>query len=280
MRLVLLILLLLNVMYFGWQHYLPTGNNEDNIVASDPGLEKLVLLHEINQSTGKQVEGEGERLSSVPVIVPTPEPVPEPKTRQEPGSSQLTEKVPEQIPESVPEQPVDQAVDQMKVMEEPAEVEQSLPEEILACYEVGPYKTSNEARPVLELLEADVMKVELLVRPGKISKYWVFLPPQKTLKAATQTVNQLASKGIKDYQILTMAVKKNGISLGLFREKKIAELRVKNIKKLGYAPEISVINKEVTEHWLEVVTDQADKEQQEKLNVIPAGMVNKTPCAQ
>ena len=259
MRLVFLILLLSNAIYFGWQHYLPGGNSGDNFISTDPGLEKLVLLHEVNQLSSKQVDSK--RQSSIPVLAPVPEPTLAP--------------VLEQMPDSVS----DQAIDQVKVMGKPEEVESPLPEERLVCYEVGPYKNDNEARKVLKLLEADVRKVELVVKPRKTSKYWVFLSPQKSLWAARQVVKQLASKGGKDYQIVTIEGKKNGISLGLFRDKKIAELRVKNIKRLGYAPKVNEIKKEIPEHWLEVVIDQADKVQQEKLGIIPEGKVNQTTCS-
>lgn len=228
MRLVFLILLLSNAIYFGWQYYLPAGNNEGDFAASDPGLEKLVLLHEVNQLSDKQVEDK--RQASVPALSPTPKPVPtlepknQPKRQQEPESSQLTEKISEQMPDLASDQAI---IDQVKVMEEPKEAEPSLPEEKLACYEVGPYKSNNEAGQALELLETDVRKIEVIAKPRKVSKYWVFLSPQKSLWAARQTIKQLASKGVKDYQIVTIEGKKNGISLGLYREKKIAELRVK-----------------------------------------------------
>ena len=260
MRLVFLILLLLNAIYFGWQHYLPVGNSEDSFISSDPGLEKLVLLHEVKQSPGKKAEGK--KRSSVPVLSSTPEPVPE------------------QMPDSVSNQSGEQVIDQVKVMKKPEEVERPAPKERLVCYKVGPYKSNDEARRMLDLLKADVKKVELIVKPRKVYKYWVFLSSQKSLKAAKQTVKQLASKGIKDYQILTIAGKKNGISLGLFREKEIAELRVKNIKRLGFAPEISSIDNEGSGHWLKVVINQSDSRQQEKLNIIPRGIVSQTSCVQ
>ena len=272
MRLVFLILLLSNAIYFGWQYYLPAVNYEDNSAASDPGLEKLVLLHEVTQSSDKQVKDK--RQAPAPVLPSTPKPVSEPKKKQEPELSQSTEVMSEQMPDSVSEK----TFDQVKVIEKSKEVEPSLPEEKLACYEVGPYKSNNEARQALEILDVDVRKIGVIAKPRKISKYWVFLAPQKSLWAARQTIKQLASKGVKDYQIVTIEGKKNGISLGLYREKTIAELRVRNIKRLGYAPKVNEIEKKFSEYWLEVVINQLDKDQQERLNVIPEGMLNQTSC--
>lgn len=241
MRLLFLILLLLNLLYFGWQQFQLTGDVE-SFSASDPGLEKLVLLYEAEeQEVEKQIDA-----------------VEKPVHKQDQGlgamlASEQTNKIAK-------------------------DAEQALNEDQYSCYEIGPFNKKEDAQQLFELMKPNVKQVKLDVKSKMLTKYWVFLPSQESLQAARKTVNQLASKGIKDYQILTISGKKNAISLGLYKDRKFAELQFRNIKNIGYSPEIRVIEKKVPQYWLETVTDQTDKARQARISELPEGITKKIPC--
>lgn len=225
MRLLFLILLLLNLVYFGWHHYQLNGDVE-NFSASDPGVEKLVLLYEANKQADTVVKS-----TQMPIL----------------------------------EQANGMANDSG----------QQVAGDDSTCYEIGPFSKREDAQQLLELMKPDVKQVTLYDKSKMLTKFWVFLPSQKNLQAAKKMVNQLASKGIKDYQILTILGKKNAISLGLYKDRKLAELQVQHIKSLGYSPEIRVIKREVSQYWLGVAADQVDKA---RINALPEKITEKIPC--
>lgn len=225
MRLLFLILLLLNLIYFGWHHYQLNGDME-NFSASDPGLEKLVLLYEANLQTDTTV-----------------------KSIQMPATEQANELA--------------------------KGSGQQFTGDDSACYEIGPFNKKEDAQQLLELMKPNVKQVKLYDKSKMLTKFWVFLPSKESLQAARKIVNELASKGIKDYQILTILGKKNAISLGLYKERKLAELQVQHIKSIGYSPEIRVIERKVLQYWLGAVTDRADKA---RINAFPEEITEKIPC--
>lgn len=275
MRLLFLILILLNLLYFGWQHYQLTGDVE-RFSASDPGLEKLVLLYEVKTSTGAELAKKKQQPISQKTVsqkaVPQertiseekPAPKLASKTKPEPGAQQGSRQ--------------DAQQDSQQVKAKSVDVKPVVTEENLVCYKIGPFNKKDNAQQFFEHMQPIVKQARLSEKFMTGSKFWVFLPEQKSLKAAQKIVNQLALKGINDYQILTILGKKNAISLGLYKEQKIAELRMKQIKKMGYLPEITTVKSEISRYWLEVVTDQADKALQDKINAIPRGIVKKTSC--
>lgn len=123
------------------------------------------------------------------------------------------------------------------------------------CYEIGPLDEAPFMTLVAWLNEQQLAfdMTEIVVET--IANYWVYLDPQKTAKAAQQTIKELKAKGIKDIHVIESGAQKNAVSLGLFKDEGTAKSRVSEIKKLGY----SVQFKPRTESHTQYVVSLKDK---------------------
>ncbi len=82
-------------------------------------------------------------------------------------------------------------------------------------------------------LEAAVARVEA----QQVTGYWVYLPPFPDRDAAREAVRRLAEAGVRDVQVLG-GRRANAVSLGLFRNRALAERRREQAAALGYEPVI------------------------------------------
>jgi len=80
-------------------------------------------------------------------------------------------------------------------------------------------------------LEAELGRVEA----REVTGYWVYLPPFPDREAAREAVRRLAEAGVRDVQVLG-GRRANAVSLGLFRNRALAERRRQQAAALGYEP--------------------------------------------
>ncbi|MBI5462583.1 MAG: hypothetical protein HY941_10405 [Gammaproteobacteria bacterium] len=102
------------------------------------------------------------------------------------------------------------------------------------CQSIGPFPE----RPSADEFIANVSGAELIttVRTAHIeqpSGYWVYLPSMSRTQAQ-RIVRDFEEKGVKDYFL----GRQNFISLGVFTDKRSAEMRSQTITALGYAPRL------------------------------------------
>ena len=102
------------------------------------------------------------------------------------------------------------------------------------CFHLGPCTRA----PLAERAIAAANKLAVKVVRRKASRrtpkgYWVYLAPSKSYKAAKRKVAELKKKGLTDLFIMGNGKRKNAISLGLFKNKEVAEDRLKQVKSMG-----------------------------------------------
>jgi len=120
------------------------------------------------------------------------------------------------------------------------------------CFTVGPFKEENKITDFQKLIKKKVKKTGVRERVETLHwRYWVYLPAADSKSKAVKLASDLARKGLKDYYVIARGEFKNSISLGHFKEKEFAEYRLKAIKKMGYKPQMSAIEKEYTLYWLD-----------------------------
>ncbi len=179
-----------------------------------PGIEPLVLLAERqSQDPSRELPNE-EALSSQPV----PDPV-------------------DSVPSEVSE-PVEVVIDA---------VEEARPPERI-CQTIGPLMKSADVDQITQQLKAN--DFEARQRSSKVrepSGYWVYLPSMPAAEAR-RIVSELDSKGMTDYFI----GKQNYISLGIFRRKDQAQVRLEQVRALGYGPILDQRYRTRTVHWLDI----------------------------
>jgi hypothetical protein len=88
----------------------------------------------------------------------------------------------------------------------------------VACYEWGSFPSSSVAR-VRQILDKFGVETNILVvAPKEAVRYWVYIPPLKSLKAAQARSDEMRSRGVQDSFVVQEPQWRYAISLGVFRE--------------------------------------------------------------
>lgn len=124
------------------------------------------------------------------------------------------------------------------------------------CALVGPFKDRDKAGEFIERLTAieikgSVKDIELPSGAG----YWVYLAPSRDRKEALRRLNELQSKGVDSY-VIPKGELENGISLGMFSQKSLADARLKEMESIGLEPKLQEIERSYREIW--VMLDQGE----------------------
>lgn len=151
---------------------------------------------------------------------------------------------------------VDKASLTLDKSEPPSDAESKAPVKVVSvankCFTIGPFKEENKITDFQGLIKKKVKKTGIRERVETLHwRYWVYLPAAASKSQAVKLASDLARKGLKDYYVIARGEFKNSISLGHFKEKEFAEYRLEAIKKMGYKPKMSAIEKEYTLYWLD-----------------------------
>jgi hypothetical protein len=121
---------------------------------------------------------------------------------------------------------------------------------IRRCYTLGPFEEIKAAESLLIRIQNAGFEVfRRAITEQQPNRYWVYLPSFETQSSASEIAKELASKGIKDYYVITE--NKNAISLGLFSKHTGARRRYQKIQALGYQPEMEVRFRDKIIYWLD-----------------------------
>ncbi len=131
------------------------------------------------------------------------------------------------------------------------------------CEFVGPFPKLLRAEYFIEHLSAlDVLgEVEVLAVPGEPS-FWVYQNPEASRKAALRKLHELQAEGVDSY-VIPKGDLENGISFGLFNQRKGAEDRLKNVTSMGYEAKIRRVERTFEEIWVILPAAEAAKIGQE-----------------
>lgn len=96
------------------------------------------------------------------------------------------------------------------------------PEPALACYEWGSFSSTNftQAKKALEKfsVEATVRQTEA----QEARRYWVYIPPRRSLQEALSKNEELHAMGISDTFVVQEPQWRNAISFGIFKDEALA----------------------------------------------------------
>ena len=214
MRLLLLVLLLVNVAYLGWQlHRLEPQRPAAPVRVAEPShVNRLLLLSEIDTAELR------ERTLQPPAPVPDPTAAPE-----------------EVAVAAVAEAP-EPGVDPSRL-----------------CYSAGPLVGDDEVDAMRTWL-AQHGGAALLREGERreIALYWVYFPPLQEREVAEQRVSQMRLEGIEDIYIIPRGDMTNAISLGVYSQRISLERRLRELKGYGYEPSIVPRYRNKKASWFDV----------------------------
>lgn len=102
-----------------------------------------------------------------------------------------------------------------------------------ACYEWGSFAPADAARLKTEIGKLGLAAIAKPHAQEQSVRYWVYVPPLKSAEKAQAKMEELQALGVQDMLIIQDAKWRNAISLGLFREKALADEFVKKLRELG-----------------------------------------------
>lgn len=224
MKILFLFFLLINLAYF----YFQSGAEEDAatpVLLTQPklpaGAESLVLLRErgLRSNESKQVVGV--------------------QKENKPAEPTMQKELPKQAEKKIAQTP-----------KEPIKPSKSAE---AVCFTLGPFEKALSADQAITT--ANALNVQVVLRKESQSTpkgYWVYLPPSSSYQAAKRKVSELQKKGLTDLFIMGSGARKNAISLGLFKNKDVAEDRLTQIKGMGLKGVFETQYRVSEQSWLDL----------------------------
>lgn len=154
----------------------------------------------------------------------------------------------------------DRPISEIPVMSNtPPAVEEGRPD---ICEIVGPFDGEGAAVEMVERLKAldvhsEVRSLQLPAGPG----YWVYLEPEPNRKSALRKLAELQSRGVDSY-VIPKGELENGVSLGMFSKKTLADARMTEAESMGLAPRMQTIERTYREVWV-MLNHQEDEKMSE-----------------
>jgi len=250
MRHVIYLLLVANLVFFGW-HVLQLQKEDGIALRTLPPIPAtavpLVSLQEMEQKQEPVLEPEPElELVLEPELL---EPAPELESVLEP---ELLEPAPELEPESelesVPEPELLEPGEDLAMIESLTELQPPSNGGAIGCQTLGPIMAVVQLRSLDgKLGELGLESRRRTTGDQKAIGYWVFLPAMERSQAL-EIKARLDKHKDKDYYI----GKDNLISLGIFKVKSRADVRLAQVRKLGLEAVLEARYRKDTVHWLDI----------------------------
>lgn len=117
------------------------------------------------------------------------------------------------------------------------------------CLLIGPFKEMVSAKQVQGRLKSQdiTLRIASIAVEGR-PDYWVHIAPQVSRKAAIKLLRELQSKKIDSF-LITDGELENGISLGFFTRKSLAQQVYDDRIKQGYKAIIREVPRTLTQIW-------------------------------
>ena len=269
MRWLFLLALSLNLAYIAWEMSKPSADHID--VPAIQNVPPVVLLSELRQQPSQLASMSAENddalrdggAESGPVEqlhVETPE-LSKPVAPEEMAADEVADAVRAEPVKSAKAEPVpvkqDMLPDDGSKKADTAVAGQpgSAPGKAVqaaSCYTLGPFRDLDNLRGLTREIKSYVVKADFRGREEKEQTlYWVYLKPEPSRKKAIETGNRLKAKKIKDFYVIRDGEKKNGLSLGHFRNKDRAYGLAKKVQKLGFDVLVEPVFRRYTVYWLD-----------------------------
>jgi RND family efflux transporter MFP subunit len=129
----------------------------------------------------------------------------------------------------------------------------------MGCYRVGPIKEEAQAQQLFDNLKS---RTDDLAIHGETvnqkTRYLVLAPPTSDREARHALEAQLQAAGITHRYVILRGKYKGRISLGYYRNNKIATRRQQQLNKIGVDVELVSHSTATTQYWLELSLDETD----------------------
>jgi len=248
MRWLVVLLLLANAVYFGWELDRSTRTgiaNRSAAVAVPDGLDRLALVRELPAPLPRRTR------DSLPAEFAGP------------GTSGDHDDLLSRLPD-------------ISAFEAPEGVGEK------SCFTFGPLPEERHAIWLSDWFRA--RRAEVATRttmdPDR-QLFWVYLAPEGSRESALAVLHELQNRGVADMRLISRGNLQNAISLGLFSSQAAVNERLSELERKGYRPVVVPYADEPRIFWLDVRVPATADTLQSLFNGFPAGF-NSVPvnCAE
>lgn len=233
MRWIFIILLIVNVVYFGWELDRETRlhfSSRSEVLPVPAGVKRLRLVEEIPVPEAAEMPGSTERGETLTTGRPD------------------TRKTDVMIEQSV--------VDELLVVIPPIRTSgRELPGTRPAslCFSYGPFPDRDQAVSLMTWFRDRGIDVSQRFEQDRENPmFWIYLAPQATRDSAMEALESLKKKGVKDYRLIETGTLQNAISLGLFSTQASVNRRLNELKDKGYQPVVVPYRDADAIYWIDV----------------------------
>lgn len=124
------------------------------------------------------------------------------------------------------------------------------------CISFGPFVEQKQADDLSNWLQEREIQTKQRSEGGKQDQYfWIYLSSNESKDKAMATIEDLKGKGVQDYRIINKGNLQNAISLGLFSTQSAVNRRLNELKNIGYQPIIVPYHKRKFIVWIDAVVE-------------------------
>ena len=247
MKWLFIIILLVNVCYFGWELDRQTRIEVRNSVRPfnvPDDVRKLELLGEVIENSDSVTsastsgvddtgQGQEDEISDV-----EDSPLQNISSIMDQDNVMIEKKVLDDLAPGRPDFPTinDRNIDDKKML----------------CVSFGPFTEKGQADELSNWLQENKIQTKQRGEEGKQDQYfWIYLSAGESEDEAMAAIEDLKGKGVKDYKLINKGNLQNAISLGLFSTQSAVNNRLNELKSIGYQPIIVPYHKNQSIIWVD-----------------------------
>jgi len=244
MRWVFVILLVLNIIYFGWELDLETRfevQNSRSAVLIPPAVKQLQLISELKTPPETRELMDTESVTTVAA---------------ESAELELMVPAPDQLVAELPDILL-------------AEVDNIVSTN--SCYRYGPMLEEQLVIGLHDWFRSRNAQARIhFTEEQGANMFWIYLTPQQSRENALAVLEEMKNKGIGDYRLISRGELVNAISLGLFSSREAVDARLMELQEKGYVPVIVPYSDVKNIYWLDVQLAGTSAAMEEMFNGYPA----------
>jgi hypothetical protein len=122
-----------------------------------------------------------------------------------------------------------------------------------SCFSYGPLPEERQAIWLGDWFRSRQAEVRSRTSedPGR-RLFWVYLAPEESLASAMAVVEDLKRRGVRDYRLISKGDLGNAVSLGLFSSQEAVGARLEELKEKGFRPVVVPYSNVQRFYWVDV----------------------------
>jgi hypothetical protein len=208
MKWLFILLLLVNVIYLGWE------------------LDRETKIRVSNYTTAYSIPDSAKKLQ----LISEMQNLPEIRNTRAPDGDDMS---------NIPEPEMDLTTTEDLVADLP-EIVLNDADDInsnVACFRYGPIPDENMVKGLYDWFRSrDVLARIQFIEDQSSQMFWIYLAPQQSRETALAVIAEMQSKGIGDFRLINRGDLENAISLGLFSSRDAINNRLRELNDKGFVP--------------------------------------------